>query len=95
LKLDGRAIIALVVLTLWVAILAYDLFWRAPSVQVSAKLLVWAIRGYQMAVSPVLAKCGVHCRYQPSCSEYAVMMLKEYGTIKGIWFAGERLLTCY
>jgi len=48
-----------------------------------------------MAVSPVLAKCGVHCRYQPSCSEYAVMMLKEYGTIKGIWFAGERLLTCY
>lgn len=94
-KLDGRAIIALVVLTLWVAILAYDLFYRVPSVQVSAKLLVWIIRGYQMTISPILARCSVHCRYQPSCSEYAILMLKEYGTIKGIWFAGQRLLTCH
>jgi putative membrane protein insertion efficiency factor len=94
-KLDRRAIVALAVLLLWVAGLGYDLLCRAPSEQFSAQLLVWAIRGYQMTLSPVLARCGVHCRYQPTCSEYAILVLKEYGTVKGIWIAGERLVTCH
>jgi putative membrane protein insertion efficiency factor len=49
------------------------------------------IRGYQRWISPML---GPHCRFTPSCSQYAFEALERYGAIKGSWLAIKRLLRC-
>jgi len=59
---------------------------------VPKSLLVFVIRGYQAFVSPLL---GRHCRYLPSCSEYAAMSLEEWGVIRGSWLATRRVLRCH
>lgn len=54
-------------------------------------LLLWAIRGYQVVVSPGLPS---RCKYYPSCSQYAVDAVREYGATRGLVLAGWRLLRC-
>jgi uncharacterized protein len=49
------------------------------------------IRGYQKLISPML---GAHCKYYPSCSEYAVQAIRRYGILRGLVLAGWRLLRC-
>ena len=49
------------------------------------------IRAYQRLVSPAL---GPRCRYYPTCSEYAVMAVREYGILRGAVLAAWRLLRC-
>ena len=56
-----------------------------------ATLLVWVVRGYQMFISPGLPG---RCKYYPSCSQYAIDALKEYGVLRGFVLAGWRLLRC-
>ncbi|HYX76379.1 MAG TPA: membrane protein insertion efficiency factor YidD [Gaiellaceae bacterium] len=46
---------------------------------------------YRWAVSPLL---GNRCKYYPSCSQYALDALREYGLLKGSILAGWRLLRC-
>jgi putative membrane protein insertion efficiency factor len=46
---------------------------------------------YRWTVSPLL---GNRCKYYPSCSQYAVDALREYGLLKGSVLAGWRLLRC-
>ena len=50
------------------------------------------VRFYQLAVSPYLPIC---CRYQPTCSEYALQALARYGPIKGTWLAVSRIVRCH
>ncbi|RTZ98073.1 MAG: membrane protein insertion efficiency factor YidD [Deltaproteobacteria bacterium] len=50
------------------------------------------IRLYQYLISPVL---GAHCRFSPSCSEYAHQALSRYGLIKGTCLAVCRILKCH
>ncbi len=50
------------------------------------------IRLYQYLVSPVL---GPHCRFSPSCSEYAYQALTRYGLIKGTRLAVCRIFKCH
>lgn len=57
-----------------------------------ALLLVLPIRGYQLAVSPLL---GPRCRFYPSCSAYAVEALTTHGPLRGSWLAVRRLLRCH
>jgi uncharacterized protein len=57
-----------------------------------ARVLVLLIRGYQLAISPLL---GPRCRFYPSCSSYAVTALREHGAPRGSWLAGRRLLRCH
>ena len=54
-------------------------------------LLIWSVRGYQMVVSPLLPRS---CKYHPSCSQYAVDALREFGVVRGIILAAWRLLRC-
>lgn len=54
-------------------------------------LLVWSIRGYQILISPAIPR---RCKYYPSCSQYAVDALTQYGVLRGIVLAGWRLLRC-
>ena len=49
------------------------------------------IRGYRALVSPLL---GPRCKYHPSCSQYALDALREYGLARGVVLAGWRLLRC-
>ena len=56
------------------------------------KLLVWPIRFYQMAISPLFPAA---CRYTPTCSQYAIEALRKYGPLKGLWLAARRILRCH
>ena len=46
---------------------------------------------YRRVISPLLP---ARCRYYPSCSQYAVETVREYGVIRGFILAGWRLLRC-
>jgi len=50
------------------------------------------IRAYQLIISPML---GSNCRFIPTCSEYAMESLKEYGLIKGIFLSIKRIGKCH
>jgi len=54
--------------------------------------LVWAVRLYQIALSPLLSP---NCRYYPTCSEYSIEALKKYGLLKGILLAFKRIIRCH
>ena len=54
--------------------------------------LQWLIRGYQIAISPML---GNRCRYFPSCSEYAIEALEKHGIFKGGWLGVRRIGRCH
>ncbi|MBW2057449.1 MAG: membrane protein insertion efficiency factor YidD [Deltaproteobacteria bacterium] len=57
-----------------------------------AKLLVGIIRVYQIFISPLF---GPTCRFEPSCSSYAIGALRKFGVAKGLWLALKRLLKCH
>jgi putative membrane protein insertion efficiency factor len=49
------------------------------------------IRAYQRRISPVFPR---RCRYEPSCSNYAVESIDRFGVIRGTLLAAWRLLRC-
>jgi len=49
------------------------------------------VRGYQRFVSPALP---ASCRYHPSCSEYALLAIGEWGLLRGGLLAAWRILRC-
>ena len=55
-------------------------------------VLVLLVRGYQVALSPLLPPS---CRYYPSCSEYAVEALQKHGALRGSWLAVRRIARCH
>ena len=57
-----------------------------------AKLLRALIRGYQLAVSPLL---GPACRFAPSCSEYAREAIAVHGPMRGTVLGVRRLSRCH
>lgn len=57
-----------------------------------ARLIVMLIRGYQVAISPLLPPS---CRYTPSCSQYAVEALQRHGALRGSWLAVCRVCRCH
>jgi uncharacterized protein len=59
---------------------------------VPARLLMLPIGGYRRFVSPFLPP---RCRFAPSCSEYALTALAEYGAARGLWLAVKRIARCH
>lgn len=57
-----------------------------------ARTLMLLLRGYKRFISPLL---GAHCRFLPSCSEYAMLAIQEWGAARGSWLAMRRLLKCH
>ncbi|MBK5283018.1 MAG: membrane protein insertion efficiency factor YidD [Nitrospiraceae bacterium] len=55
-------------------------------------VLILCIRGYQQVISPYLPPS---CRYLPTCSQYAVDALREYGALEGSWLAIKRISRCH
>ncbi|WP_422743547.1 membrane protein insertion efficiency factor YidD [Mycobacterium sp. WMMD1722] len=56
-----------------------------------ARAVIFAIDLYRNMVSPLRLPS---CRFTPTCSQYAVDALTEYGLIRGSWLALVRLAKC-
>ena len=56
-----------------------------------AEALVLLVRTYQWTVRPFI---GPHCRFEPSCSHYAVEALRRHGPVAGSALAAKRVLRC-
>jgi putative membrane protein insertion efficiency factor len=50
------------------------------------------LRGYKLTLSPWI---GRHCRYFPTCSEYAAEALIAHGPLRGSWLAAGRVCRCH
>ncbi|PHI20619.1 membrane protein insertion efficiency factor YidD [Lewinellaceae bacterium SD302] len=57
------------------------------------KLFILPIRFYQLAISPMLGPSK--CRFQPTCSQYALEAIEEWGVLKGTWLGAKRIARCH
>lgn len=55
-------------------------------------LLSAPIRFYRAVISPLMPPA---CRFEPSCSVYALEALKVHGPVKGLWLTARRLSRCH
>ena len=53
---------------------------------------ILVIKLYQWIISPIIK---TNCRYLPTCSEYALLSLKEHGIIKGLYLSFKRIFSCH
>lgn len=56
-----------------------------------AHILALPVRGYRLVFSPWV---GHGCRYQPTCSAYALEALERHGALRGGWLTIWRILRC-
>ena len=55
-------------------------------------LLIWLIKGYRALISPLFPPV---CRFQPTCSSYALEAVNRFGAFRGSWLAVQRILRCH
>ena len=56
------------------------------------KIISFPIHIYRLFISPLTGK---KCRFEPTCSEYALTALKTYGIFYGSYLSIKRILKCY
>lgn len=56
------------------------------------KIFILLIRFYQKFISPLFP---AKCRYYPTCSQYTLEAIQEYGVIKGTYLGIKRILRCH
>ena len=56
------------------------------------RLLIGLVRAYRLLLSPWL---GAACRFEPTCSRYALEALERHGAAAGSYLAARRLLRCH
>jgi hypothetical protein len=54
--------------------------------------LLAVLHAYRSLIAPLLPKA---CRYEPSCSAYAVEAVSKHGAIRGSWLTVKRLARCH
>ncbi len=77
--------------------MALPLVWdlsRPPAEQVSAAVLVRGIAVYRGTLGPVAAAIGARCRFEPTCSRYAVVVIRRHGAARGTWLTVGRVARC-
>lgn len=57
-----------------------------------ARILAGPVLAYRAALSPWL---GQNCRFQPTCSAYALEALERHGGMRGGWLAARRIVRCH
>src|SRR5690554_5402309 len=62
------------------------------TVKIPGAILIFFIRVYQYAISPLF---GANCRYTPTCSQYGVEAIREWGAIRGAWLGLKRISKCH
>ncbi|NJL21145.1 MAG: membrane protein insertion efficiency factor YidD [Leptolyngbyaceae cyanobacterium SM1_3_5] len=55
-------------------------------------LLLGLIRTYRLLISPLIMPA---CRFQPTCSQYAIEAIDRFGAWRGGWMAMRRILRCH
>lgn len=55
-------------------------------------VLLALLRFYRAGISPILPPS---CRFEPSCSEYALIAIERFGAVRGSWLAARRLARCH
>lgn len=55
-------------------------------------LLLLLIRGYRLLISPLFPPT---CRFQPTCSQYALEAIERFGPLQGSWLAARRICRCH
>jgi hypothetical protein len=59
---------------------------------VAKRLAQAPIHAYRYAISPLI---GPTCRFQPTCSAYALEAIEKHGAVRGIWLTARRLARCH
>ncbi len=54
--------------------------------------LVAPIRGYKLLLSPLMPPS---CRFQPTCSSYAIEAIERHGPVRGVWLGTKRICRCH
>ncbi len=57
-----------------------------------ATVLELLVRGYQVILSPLLVG---GCKFLPSCSDYFIQAVREWGAVRGSWLGVRRLARCH
>lgn len=57
-----------------------------------ARLFTLLIQAYRRWISPLMRP---HCRYSPSCSEYALEAIARFGAVRGTWLGVKRIARCH
>ena len=55
-------------------------------------IFIFPIKMYQIVLSPWL---GSNCRHQPTCSNYAIQAINEWGILKGLYLGIKRISKCH
>lgn len=55
-------------------------------------IVIAALKGYKLFLSPLLPSA---CRYRPTCSEYMLAAVEQYGVLRGVWLGLKRLGRCH
>lgn len=55
-------------------------------------LIIGPVRAYQLFISPLL---GSHCRYTPTCSQYMIEAVQEWGIFRGFFMGLKRIGSCH
>lgn len=55
-------------------------------------IFIIPIKIYQIFISPILPKS---CIFNPTCSEYAIIAIKKYGIIYGLYLSIKRIIRCH
>jgi putative membrane protein insertion efficiency factor len=58
----------------------------------AARVALVAVRAYQLVLSPLT---GGACRFEPSCSRYALEAIERHGAARGLWLALRRVGRCH
>ena len=56
------------------------------------KIISFPIHMYRLFISPLIGK---NCRFEPTCSEYALAALKTHGVLRGSYLSIKRILKCH
>lgn len=56
------------------------------------RLLIGAVKAYRLLLSPWL---GSACRFEPTCSRYALQALEQHGSLHGSYLTLRRLARCH
>jgi len=54
--------------------------------------LIAPIRAYKFVLSPLLPPS---CRFQPTCSSYAIEAIERHGPARGVWLGTKRICRCH
>ena len=55
-------------------------------------IFILPIKMYQIMLSPLI---GPSCRFNPTCSHYAIQAITKYGALKGLYLALKRIIRCH